>query len=172
LPDREEFFYVQAQEPGELSTIAHFLIYTRIADHLIILNSLNLASMLRTSPDEIIKLRDNLPPWVLIFSLAGYGVLPRDMFEYKLKGIENADFDFSSNLPEISSEEIWGILRRPSEEPFWKLRFKGDSRDLFFQTSLIKIQDYYNLIIMLINLTRKDRGCLNSQIMDRVTDSD
>jgi len=102
--------------------------------------------MLRESPDEILKLKDSLPPWLLIFSLAGYGVLPREMFGYKRAEIEAADFSASSSLPGVSPEEIWSLLRKPSGEPYWKLRLKGDSRDLFFQTSLAKTTGFFELM--------------------------
>jgi FAD/FMN-containing dehydrogenase len=147
LPEQEQLFFVQGQELGELTAPAHYLIYTRLADHLFILNSLNLASMLRKAPDEILKLRDSLPPWLLIFSLAGYGVLPREMFEYKRAEIEAANFSASSSLPGVTPEEIWSLLRKPSEEPYWKLRLKGDSRDLFFQTSLAKSPEFVEVMV-------------------------
>jgi hypothetical protein len=143
LPEQEQLLFVQAQELRELTAPAHFLIYTRLADHLLILNSLNLASILRKTPDEIIKLRDRLPPWILIFSLAGYGVLPQEMFEYKQTEIGTAGFSTSSYLPGVAAEEIWGLIKKPSEEPFWKLRLKGDSRDLSFQTSLAKTPEFF-----------------------------
>lgn len=145
LPEHEQLFVLQGEKLDELTDPASQLLYNRLADDLFILNSVNLACLLRKEPDAIRKLIDELPPWILIFTIVGYGVKAGRMFDYKLGEVEDMKVELVE-LPGVSNEELQGLLRTPSEEPYWKLRLKGDVRGLFFQTSLAKAPAFVELV--------------------------
>jgi hypothetical protein len=150
LPEVEEMFFVSGDELGPLAEAAHQLLYLRLADDIYVLNSVNLACLLRKNPEEIAKLCDSLPPWSLIFTMTGYGTLPRDMFDYKKAEVESGGFNASTDLSGIDAKEVHGLLRKPSEEPYWKLRLKGDARELFFQTATRKTPAFVAIMDKLI----------------------
>jgi len=45
-------------------------------------------------------------------------------------------------LQDIRGEEVLDILLQPSPEPYWKLRYKGGSQDIFFLTTLDKTPNF------------------------------
>jgi len=150
LPEVEQMFFVSGDRLEPLAEAAHQLLYLRLADDIYILNSVNLACLLRKNPEEIATLRDALPPWSLIFTVTGYGTLPRDMFDYKKAEVESGGLGICQTLPGADEKEIRCLLRKPSEEPYWKLRLKGDARELFFQTATRKIPGFVAIMEKLL----------------------
>ncbi|MCP4763618.1 MAG: FAD-binding oxidoreductase, partial [archaeon] len=142
LPEFEDIYMVGSENVAELADFAHQLVYDRTADDIFILNSLNLASMVKKEPADIISLSKTLPPWVLIYTVSGFGTLPKNMFEYKKNLIEERNIPMTDSVSGLTSKDIIHLIRKPSDEPYWKLRLKGDTRDLFFQTSLKKTASF------------------------------
>lgn len=142
LPELEQVLLVQDETVKNLAKIAHKLMWLRLADDIFILNALNLASLLKRDSEDIRSLAKSLPNYVLAFTITGYGIIPEDMFAYKQKEVENHKIPTVDSINGISSKDIQAILRKPSEEPYWKLRLKGDARDLAFQTSLAKTPEF------------------------------
>ncbi|MGD0231824.1 MAG: FAD-binding oxidoreductase [Syntrophorhabdales bacterium] len=140
-------FLVPSDTLEPLIDASYTMLRRRFGDHLFIVNDLNLACLLAQDRDEINALREALPPWVLVASFEGYGLLPEEKTAY-----QEADFRdilaHSGGLKPMKSvswatgEDISTLLSRPSAEPYWKLRQKGAFRDLFFLTTLDKTPDY------------------------------
>ncbi len=136
LPEYEKIFAFAAETPRDLSSQAFRLLYDRLADDIYILNAVNLACLLRAHSGDIRRLTGELPPWMLVFTVTGYGVKAKSMFSYKLAQLEELGRRLKETAKEVNSEELEGLLRRPSAEPYWKLRLAGDVRELFFLTSV------------------------------------
>jgi FAD/FMN-containing dehydrogenase len=160
MPDEEELYVVEAKSLEELVGPANRLLYTRLADDLFILNALNMACLLKTEPEAISDLAAQLPPWIMVFTVGGYGVLPEDMLQYKLEELEGMGIPTTDSLPGATREDIIGLLRRPSQEPYWKLRLKGDARELFFQTSLAKAPSFVGMVQKMV----EDKGLSLSEM--------
>jgi hypothetical protein len=143
-------FLIPGENIESLIDITYQLLKIRLGDYCFILNGLNLACLLAQKAPEIEELRNVLPPWALIVSFEGYGDLPEEKVQY-----QEADFrDMArscqlepvTKMPGVSAEDIYGILSRPSAEPYWKLRAKGGCHDIFFLTTLDKTPGFVSAI--------------------------
>jgi len=142
LPQLKKAFLVPSRNIEPLIDLGYRLVRFRLGASLFILNGLNLACLLGQNPEEIQKLKNILPPWVLFISFEGYGMLPEEKVAY-----ETADFRAmaracglkpAADIPGAKAEELLARMAPPSSEPYWKLRFKGGFQDIFFLTTLDK----------------------------------
>jgi FAD/FMN-containing dehydrogenase len=137
LPHLEEPFLIGSLELGSFLELNHWLIRRRLADECLILNNTNLAQMLAKQwPKEFETIRDTLPPWVLIYCIAGYEYLPEEKVAYQQKTIAEITGRLGlkpvKSLAHISAIDLLKMLRKPSEEPYWKIRGQGSCYDVFF----------------------------------------
>jgi FAD/FMN-containing dehydrogenase len=134
-------FLISSEAIDPLLDLSYRLMRIKLGDACFIVNDLNLASLLAKDSEGIKQLREILPRWVLVVTFEGYGELPEEKVEY-----QEADFrDMlakSGNLRPISViaglsvEDVKNALSKPSDEPYWKLRYKGACADIFFLTTL------------------------------------
>jgi hypothetical protein len=139
LPSLEEPFVVGSATLDALLELASWLIRLRMVNECFILNSTNLAAIFAEKwPVDYIKLKDALPTWTLFYTVAGYEYLPEERVSSYIKDIS----DLSQRLgvepakaaAGISANQILKAVQKPSGEPYWKLRHKGGSQDIFFLT--------------------------------------
>jgi FAD/FMN-containing dehydrogenase len=138
LPEEENLFVLGADRVGDLMGPADRMMYLKMVDHVFVLNNVNLACLLEKDEAKIRSLVDALPAWVLVFTLGGYGASPKHMLDYKVADLKAEKFGESESLGQVPAEKLQGLIRSPSEEPYWKLRLGGECRSVFFQTSLKK----------------------------------
>jgi FAD/FMN-containing dehydrogenase len=137
LPHLEEPFLIGSSELDSLLDLNHWLIRRRLADECLILNNTNLAQILAKQwPKEFEAIRDTLPPWVLLYCIAGYEYLPEEKVAYQQKAIAEITGRLGlkpvKSLANIPAIDLLNMLRKPSEEPYWKIRGKGSCYDVFF----------------------------------------
>jgi FAD/FMN-containing dehydrogenase len=148
LPQLQKLFFVPSQRLEDLVGFAHRLLKFRYGDEFLILNNSALAYILDEGGDQSGALRGELPPWVLILVAAGYEYLPEERVEVQEKDIMDIAQQFSlklvSAIPGASSGEVLEILRQPSKEPYWKLRYRGGCQDIFFLTTLNRTPEFVN----------------------------
>lgn len=147
LPEHEKLFFAGSDDPGQLIEASYRLMYLRLMDEKYILNSLNFACLLEKEPSKIAELQKKLPRWILVTSIGGYGDLAREQFEYKQadahEEAESLGIKFLDEIGGVKESEYRKkIVRRASEEPYWKTRFKGDCREVFFLTSLSRTPEF------------------------------
>jgi FAD/FMN-containing dehydrogenase len=136
-------FLISSETIEPLLDLSYRFIRIRLGDVCFIVNDLNLASLLVKDSEEIKQLREMLPRWVLVVTFEGYGELPNEKVAY-----QQADFremlKQAGNLEPIAviggydAEDVGNLVSQPSEEPYWKLRYKGACADIFFLTTLDK----------------------------------
>lgn len=134
---------VPSDDLAPLLDLSYKLLRVRQSDHLFIVNGLNLACLVGKDAQEIKALEAELPNWGLVVSFEGNGELPEDKVAW-----QEADFrDMVAHTGQLKvvmaaaggrGEDLSRILSRPSEEPYWKLRYKGGCSELFFLTTLDK----------------------------------
>jgi len=150
LPQLQKLFFVPSQRLDDLIGFAHRLLKFRYGDEFLILNNSALAYILDEGGDQNGALREELPPWVLILCVAGYEYLPEERVEVQEKDIMGIAQQFSvklvSAVPGASSGEVLEILRQPSKEPYWKLRYRGGCQDIFFLTTLNRTPEFVNTV--------------------------
>ena len=137
LPRREEPFFIGSSDLNGLLELNHWLIRRRLVDECLILNNTNLAQMLAGQwPEEFETIKDSLPPWILVCCIAGYEYLPEEKVAYQQKAVADISGQMGlkpvKNLAGVSAINVLHMLRKPSEEPYWKLRGKGSCCDVFF----------------------------------------
>lgn len=136
LPNLEEPFVVGSSSLPKLLELVHWLVRLRLADECLILNNVNLAHILAEQwPKEYESLRDSLPSWVLFFSISGYEYYPEEKVAYQIEAMtdiaKRVEAEPVKTLDSISARKLLGILQRPSEDPYWKIRGKGSCHDIF-----------------------------------------
>jgi len=135
-------FLIPSENIEPLIELSYRLMRIRLGDHCFILNDLNMACLLAGTIQRIKELRADFPKWILVVSFEGYGELPEEKVQY-----QEADFrdmaracqlEPANTIPGVSAEALSTLLSRPSDEPYWKLRYKGGCYDIFFLTTFDK----------------------------------
>jgi FAD/FMN-containing dehydrogenase len=129
-----------------LLELAYKVLRFRLGGKLFILNGLNLACLLGSGPSEIEERTNTLPPWVMVASFEGYGVLPEEKIEYEETDFramaETCGVKPASEIDGVSAEEVLTVVSQPSGELYWKTRLKGGCHDVFFVTTLDKTPEF------------------------------
>jgi FAD/FMN-containing dehydrogenase len=144
LPKLEEPFMVGSPQPEALLELANWLIRLRLVNECFVLNDVNLSAMFAEGGfADYRDIRNTLPPWVLFFNVAGYNYLPEERVAYQtedaLKAAQRMALETVKKMGQISAAQLLRAARRPSEEPYWKVRRMGASEDVFFLTTYDKI---------------------------------
>ena len=144
LPTLEEPFLVGSPDLDKLFEMTQWLVRRRLVNECFILNRTNLAAIFaRQWPDDYQTLKNALPPWLLFFNLAGYEYYPEDRVNYQMKDVleitQRLGLVAARSAGGISARELLKAVQQPCEEPYWKLRCKGASQDIFFLTIYDKL---------------------------------
>jgi FAD/FMN-containing dehydrogenase len=156
LPKLEEPFLVGSSDLNKLFELVHWLIRLRLVNECLVLNNSNLAAiMAKKWPGDYADLKDSLPPWVLFFNVAGYDYFPEDRVSSQIKGISDITnrigVEAVRAVGRVSAAEMLKMVRRPSDEPYWKLRYKGACHDIFFITTYDKLEGQISVMYELAN---------------------
>lgn len=147
LPQEEKIFFVGSDDIGKLVEASQRFLYLRLLDENYLLNALNFACLIEKDPIMIAELQKKLPAWILVTSIAGRGRRPTDEFGYKLLDAREEAEKLGISL----QEEIGGIteaeyrekvLRKSSGDSYWKTRYKGDCREVFFLTNMSRTPEF------------------------------
>lgn len=157
LPTLEEPFVVCSSSLNSLMDMAAWLVRLRIANECLILNNTNLAALFAKQwPQDFLNLKSVLPEWTLFYTLAGYEFYPEERISSYIKSINSMTqrlcVEPVKSAGGISANEIMKKVRNPSEEPYWKMRYKGSFQDILFLTINDKLE---NLITIMKDLTAK-----------------
>ena len=140
LPDEKRSFLVGSDEISDLYDLARKSIYNRHDAQCLILNRLNLASLMKGTQNEIKSLSQDLPEWIMVIVLEGGGLFPQDRVDYQEKEFLEEVKKYGLNAGEIisgvESEDVEKVLGKSSGEDYWKIRYKGGCQDIFFITTL------------------------------------
>jgi FAD/FMN-containing dehydrogenase len=145
LPSVEEPFVAGSASLDALMEFASWLIRLRIVNECFILNNTNLAAMFAEKwPGDYQNRKAALPRWTLFYTVAGYEYLPEERVSSYIKDItdlsQRLGVEPAKAVGNISANQIMKAVQKPSGEPYWKLRGKGASQDIFFLTINDKLQ--------------------------------
>jgi FAD/FMN-containing dehydrogenase len=150
LPSIQEMFMVGCDRVDEIIEFVYQLQRLKLGDECLLLDRLNLAAILEKEPKAIEELSSILPHYILIFVVAGYDRFPEERLAYQTKDIMEIAQRYGLNpaktLPGVNSRKLLQALSEPCPEPFWKLRYKGNSADIFFLTTLDRSPEYINVM--------------------------
>jgi hypothetical protein len=150
LSELSRAFLIPSAGLEPLIELSYRLTRIRFTGNIFILNGLNLACLMRQTFREIATLRDSLPAWVMFVSCEGYGPLPEQKVQYleaDLRELAGSyGLELHAEISGVDAEEFARLLSRPSPEPYWKLRYQGGFRDIFFLTTQGKTPEFAGLI--------------------------
>jgi FAD/FMN-containing dehydrogenase len=139
MPKREEPFWVTSSDLDTLVDMAQSLIKLRLINECLILNGVNLATIATTSPEEFGTFKESLAPWILFFNIAAYDYLPELRVEGQIKDMQDLaqrlGVEPRRALGSLSAWDFLALIKLPSAEPYWKLRYNNNCQDLFFLTT-------------------------------------
>lgn len=140
LGSLRELFCFPSDDLVNLINFVYKILWRKLGTAIFLLNGKNLACLVGQDSEETESLSRELPEWLAVVSIEGFGSLPEQRFEYeKAETLETAQyFGLESDpvLAGIKRETILDIISRPSEEPYWKVRSKGGCKEIFFITQL------------------------------------
>jgi FAD/FMN-containing dehydrogenase len=143
IPDREQPYFIVSNDPAKLLEAASWLIRLRLGNELLILNSADVAALWSEDDATYAKLAAKLPPWILFFNLGVYKYFPDMRMEGQIQDtrelLQRLGLQTVQNLGGIAAGEFLEAIRRPSAEPYWKLRREGGIQDIFFLTQNAKV---------------------------------
>ena len=140
LPSMQELLMVGCETLDQIGDFVHWLQRLKLGDECLVLDRLNLASLLEQDAQAIDALRAALPPYILALVIAGYDRIPEERVEYQTKDVmevaQKNDVEPVKTLPGVDSKKLLEALSGPCPDSYWKLRYKGSSADIFFLTTL------------------------------------
>jgi FAD/FMN-containing dehydrogenase len=143
LPQIQKPFLAAAEDLGLLMEFAYRLVRLRLGDELFILNNNNSALLMGETSQDIRRLQDELPSWILFFCLAGYEFLPEERVAYQEKDVgeiaKNLGIPLHDVLCRISAKDVLTRVTDASPEPYWKLRLGGGCQDIPFISSFTQV---------------------------------
>ena len=156
LPRLNKTFFIPFDELEPAIEFIYRLQYRMIGSECLLLNNLNLATMLAQDwPEEFERLRNTLPKWGLILILSGAPRRPEGKIAYEEEALKEVCSQLTitsllSGIPGMSGieKELPQILRRSCREgePYWKHRYKGGCQEIFFITKLNKVAQFNEII--------------------------
>lgn len=149
-PSIQKLFYVPAKKLEDLEDFAYKLMKLDLGEELFILDSLTLASILSEDSKEIAERRAKLPSWCLVYVIAGFERYPEDRVDYQEKDAAAHAQRFgltpAPSVPGAGAGEMLKAINSVSDEPYYKLRYKGMSHDIFFITTLDRAGKYIKVM--------------------------
>ncbi|MBN1631617.1 MAG: FAD-binding oxidoreductase [Thermoleophilia bacterium] len=145
LPELEEPYLVGSSRLEPLLDMAAWLIRLRMVNECFILSNADMAAMFAQDwPADFNRLRADLPQWNLFYVVAGYKYFPEERVSGYVGDIgalaQRLGIEPARSAGGLSARDILKAVKRPSTEPYWKLRYKGASEDVFFLTINDKIE--------------------------------
>jgi FAD/FMN-containing dehydrogenase len=143
-------FLIPSPDLEPLIELSYHLTRIRFTGKIFVVNGLNLAAITHEDPHQIAAVRDSLPSWVMFVGFEGCGLLPEEKVRYledDLKELaESYGLQPQTELSPVKAEELYSLLMQPSPDPYWKLRYTGGFRDVFFLTTQGKTPEYAALM--------------------------
>jgi FAD/FMN-containing dehydrogenase len=150
LSELRRAFLITGPSLEPLIELTYYLTRIRFTGNIFILNNINLACLAGKDSHEINALQNALPEWVLFVTCEGYGPLPDEKVQYLEADLrelaERYNLEIRDSLTSINAEDFADLLSKPSSEPYWKQRMKGNFRDVFFLTTLGNTPRFSSLV--------------------------
>jgi FAD/FMN-containing dehydrogenase len=146
LPDIRKLFFIPANKLEDLVDFIYKLLKFRFGDELFILNNSCLAYLLAGNAGEVESLKNVLPAWTVVAGITGGQIFSREKVEAQENDIrdiaQQSGLNMTPELPGCPGYKFMELMLKSSEEPYWKLRYKGDAQEIFFLTTLDKTPDF------------------------------
>jgi FAD/FMN-containing dehydrogenase len=142
-PTVHQLYIAAAGSLNDLEDFVYKAMWTRFPDEVFILNRAQLASIVGKTSEEIVRLREVLPPWIAAVGVAGRELLPKVRFEARagdLTDIAQASgLDLKEGVAGLSGRTLYEeVANTDKGKVYWKDIYAGGHQDVFFLTQLDK----------------------------------
>jgi FAD/FMN-containing dehydrogenase len=146
MPTLQKPYLIGDARPDKLIELIYKLMWLKVGDECLMVSGTELAAMLARKPEEYNKLRNSLPQWLLFFCIAGYEYYPEDRVAYQTQQMAEAaqrlGIEPTNAAAGVSAYEVLRMVNKPSDEPYWKLGYKGGCQEVFFLTTLNRVPGF------------------------------
>ena len=155
LPQLEEPYFVGSSSLDKITDALHWLIRLRLSNETLVLNNINAAALMAQTGNEFQNLQKSLPPWILFFNIAAYNYFPQERIRGQIKDMreimQRIGIEPVNALGKLAAADFLAALKRPSVEPYWKIRQEGNCQDLFFITIYEKLDEQIKVMSEVAN---------------------
>ncbi|MGD8455185.1 MAG: FAD-binding oxidoreductase [Anaerolineales bacterium] len=149
-PEVRKLYFIPAEKLEHLIDFTYEMLKFRFGDELFILNRTCLANILAENPTDIDALKDTLPPWTVVVDICGGHILAEERLAAQESDIRDLvqknELDMVPSLQGVEGEAMLDLILGSSPEPYWKLRYKGGSQEIFFLTTLDKTPGFVTIM--------------------------
>ncbi|MEW6440971.1 MAG: FAD-binding oxidoreductase [bacterium] len=166
LPKIKRLFFATGHRLEELVGLTYELTKKGYADELFLLDRVQLAALAKGAGilEDFRRTSGSLPLWTLAFCISGGPWFPEEQVEYLERDIREIAQQCGQTLHNtagaVSASHVLSVLDRPSREPYWKYRVRGDFREIFFLSTLDRSVRYLDSV----HRTAKEAGIPDSHI--------
>jgi FAD/FMN-containing dehydrogenase len=144
MPSLEEPFFVGSPHLEKILEMVHWLIRLRLVNECLVLNNTNLAMIISAhSYQKYSRIKEDLPPWILFYNIAAYDFLPEERLKGQTEDMRELAQRFGLEpvkaLSSVPANRFLKLIQHPSDEPYWKLRYRGGCHDIFLLTLFDKL---------------------------------
>jgi FAD/FMN-containing dehydrogenase len=96
-------------------------------------------------------MKNLLPAWIAVVGISGGKILPEERVEAQEKDIQDLAEQYGLKMaPAIDgcrAADLQELIQKPSTEPYWKLRYKSGSQEIFFLTTLDRTPGFVTTMV-------------------------
>ncbi len=144
LPQLQRFYFAPEKRLAKLIDFAYRTLRPKLGDEWLLLNAFALACMLGNDPEEIRRLADRQAPFTAVYGVSGLDYFPERRLAYQERDIASiaqaCGVELKLEVPGASGKKFGEMLNSPSPEPYCKTRFRGGFHDIFFLTTLDRVE--------------------------------
>ena len=154
LPALQKLFFIPIQENRKIAPPIVRLLRKRVVDECLVLNNVNLATILAENwPEDFSELKKRIAPWTIIICIAGYARRPEERVSIQEKYLKNICSDLglktetSLTGAEGKETKVLDLISNPwTCKPYWKLLRKGSCHDIFFLTQMTRVSHFIEIM--------------------------
>ncbi|MDY6795981.1 MAG: FAD-binding oxidoreductase [Actinomycetota bacterium] len=149
-PSIHRIYFVPDAKLSRLVDFTYRALRPKLGDEWLILNSRALAIAIADDPAKISELAAAQAPWTVIYGVSGYEYLPEERMAYQEHDLaSHAQAAGVTAIPEVpgcSARRMERILAAPSGGPYYKTVPKGAFSDIFFLTTLDRVESFVSVM--------------------------
>jgi len=158
LPTLTKTFFIPTDRAEDAVEPIYKILRRRIGYECLVLNNINLATILAERwPEDFSNLRTILPPWTIILVVGALQRRPEERIAYEEEALRDImasyfpGFQLLTSLPGTAGIErmMPEMLRKPwpKDKTYWKHANKGGCQDLMFMTTLDRVERFMPAVV-------------------------
>ncbi|MGD1108594.1 MAG: FAD-binding oxidoreductase [Terracidiphilus sp.] len=160
IPAASHSVFVASEKLEDLIDFCYQEERIRIGDEMMCVNAPQLATMMGDSANEIGRLKAKLPAWTVMIRLAGAGHFPSERVEVQRLDLgrlaQKCGLTLQNSLASNGAAELEKAFESDSGDTYYKLKYKGGCREVFFLTTLDKAPQFVSNVFAIAERNRYD----------------